>query len=278
MSKGLKHVKKKHIKILVIGTSALVVAVLAFVIITVLTAENSQNILSNTDAAIAANTETDDIQLPSTDAEATIDTLVISSSLVEIDYEFLSTKSMLVICGKVVDQSEAFQIIPVFGGEPMNYTDYYLEVADVLRGNTDLNKTIIVRVRGGLVNDVEIIDYEAAKFNLNDQILVFLYQPNMGSAYNTKGDYYYVLGDTQGVFYPESSNSDLFTNEYGMSIKWTQAIADFEEINNINPVDEFWIYNEFLDNQKRNLDNGSITQEEYDMFVEEGRQYATIVE
>lgn len=51
-------------------------------------------------------------------------------------------------------------------------------------------------------------------FKDGDDVVLFLYQPNTGGGYNTLGNYYYIVGVNQGVFYkhqPEASDeSDVF--------------------------------------------------------------------
>lgn len=37
-------------------------------------------------------------------------------------------------------------------------------------------------------------------------------------------------------------------------------------------------YEEFLDNQEKNLESGFISQEEYDELIQQANEYATIVE
>ena len=43
-------------------------------------------------------------------------------------------------------------------------------------------------------------------------------------------------------------------------------------------TDEDRVYKEFLKNQQINLENGFITQEEYEQLLEEVQNYATIID
>ncbi|HZW49143.1 MAG TPA: hypothetical protein VFF80_03305 [Bacillota bacterium] len=200
-----------------------------------------------------------------------ITTAVVSGLLPDLDYGDLMKESSLVIRGKVVDQSESFQIIPVFGNSPSNFADYSLQVEEVLRGNANPKDIVSARIQGGLVEKLNVIVEDSPNFNIGDQVLVFMYQPNMGSGYNTEGDYYYVLGVNQGAFYltEKSGTTDynIFSNVKGVEVEWDTAVLDFTDYNKENPVDENRVYNEFLENQKRNLDSGFITQAEYNRFL-----------
>lgn len=210
-----------------------------------------------------------------------ITTAIVSGLLPDLDYGDLMKESSLVIRGKVVDQSGAFQITPVFGDSPSNFTDYLLQVEEVLRGNANPKDIVSVRIQGGLVDKLNVIVEDSPNFNIGDEVLVFMYQPNMGSGYNTEGDYYYVLGVNQGAFYltekSGSTGSNIFSNVKGVEVEWDTAVSDFTDYNKKNPVDENRVYNEFLENQKRNLDSGFITQAEYNELLAEAQQYAAIV-
>lgn len=106
----------------------------------------------------------------------------------------------------------------------------------------------------------------------------------MGGAYNTEGDYYYILGLEQGAFYAQSSmlrtQSMVYENTLGTAIDLDALKADILSLSNSRSTEignEDRVYEEFLANQQKNLENGFITQEEYDTFLAEANEYATII-
>lgn len=210
----------------------------------------------------------------------------ISGSLVPYKYEDLLEKSSLVVRGEFVDQSDPFRIIPVYGGEGSNFTDFYLEVNEVLRGKGESNDIVTVRVEGGVVDGHQVIAHEEPCFSIGDEVLLFLSKPNMGSGYNTEGDYYYVLGAHQGAFYYElkegrtrsSISEETFVEENGnMELSWTEVSKEIVEYDQKNPVDEDLIYNDLIASLKANVISGFITQEEYNDYLSQTKQFATII-
>ena len=53
--------------------------------------------------------------------------------------------------------------------------------------------------------------------------------------------------------------------------------STMEVINAQVPVDEYWFRNDVLDSLESNLQEGMITQEEYDWYLQEIESYGTIV-
>lgn len=214
-----------------------------------------------------------------------------SGILEEYTYQDLVNDSPVVVTSHVVDVSEPFQIIPVSGAAPSNFTDVTIEVDEVLRGDVEVGDQLTVRVEGGQVEKLNVVVEESPEFNMGDDNLLFLYQPGMGGAYNTEGDYYYVLGLYQGAFYPENSVdsvksmaedvSTTYENREGTVIDLNTLKTDLSKMTRSAVVyaeNENKFYEEFLDNQEKNLENGFISQEEYDELIQQANEYATIVE
>ena len=105
-----------------------------------------------------------------------------------------------------------------------------------------------------------------------NEYLLFLYKPARGGAYNTDGDYYYILGLTQGTFVMDEDGD--FISGTGVVLP-ADDIAQY--VNNAGPVNVNDFREEYIANQKRNLETGFITQEEYDELMDEIDEYATIV-
>lgn len=199
-------------------------------------------------------------------------TVYISGTLVERSLDDLYEQSALVAYGTITGQSEAFQIQNV-SGPIANFTDYYFRINSTLRGSAE-SDTVTVRVQGGTVgNYTEVYEFSPS-LEADNEYLLFLYKPGRGGAYNTAGDYYYVLGLTQGSF-SEDSNGN-FVSESGEVISQESLISALNA-DDLDPVDENYFRNEYIANQQRNLENGFITQEEFDEMMENIDQYATIV-
>ena len=217
-----------------------------------------------------------------TNDDETIITAVVTGLLPELGYEELMEKSSLVVRGKIIEQSKTFQITPTFSGSPSNFKDYYLQVNEVLRGDSNPDDIVSIRIQGGFVNGLDVIAEEEPDLNVGDEVLAYLYQSNMGSAYNTEGDYYYIVGVNQGVFYLDENAKDSddkvrFYSTEGSEVEWDIVVSELNEFNQRNPVNENLVYDEFLENLNRNLKNEFITQEEYEILLNGVNEYATIV-
>ena len=100
----------------------------------------------------------------------------------------------------------------------------------------------------------------------------------MGGSYNTEGDYYYVLGQSQGVY--RAIDLTSYSNDEGKMVDVVDlkddlsamTIAQKQSAENINRF-----YEEFIANQKKNLENGFITRAEFDQLMHDIQEYATIV-
>lgn len=202
----------------------------------------------------------------------------VSGLLVEKDSEDLKKESMLIVRGKVIGQSDPFEILPVFGDSPSIFTDYYIEVYEILRGDCDSTAPVTVRIQGGIIGNYGVYVEDTAELNVDDEVLLFLYAPGMGSGYNTKGDYYYVLGELQGAFFEEYDDNTYINDTTGKEIDMSEFAAEIELFNANNPVNENLVYEEFLENQEKNLESGFITQEEYYQIIEEASEYAAIID
>ena len=215
---------------------------------------------------------------------------VLSGVLAEMDEEALTEHSTLVIRGDVIGKSDAFQIQPATGGDPSNFTDYYVSIDEVLRGESAKPEDVItVRIQGGIANGLEVIAEEAAQIDVNDNVLLYLQRPAMGSGYNTEADdYYYVTGERQGAFIQEEtkairafstqgSDEEIFVNE-DEELVYDEVVETIAEFTEANPVDEDIVHDEFITNLQKNLKSGFITQEEYDQFILDSQEYATVVD
>ncbi|MDO4175104.1 MAG: hypothetical protein Q4D42_10105, partial [Eubacteriales bacterium] len=130
----------------------------------------------------------------------------ISGCLPELSKEDLIAQSTLIATGTVTEVSDAFQIAPVGGGDPSVFTDYFFTVSDVLRGEPDDN-VVSVRIQGGTANGMSSTAELEPQLEVGKSYLLFLYQPNMGGSYNTKGDYDSVTGLYRGAYELDTSTA-----------------------------------------------------------------------
>lgn len=131
-----------------------------------------------------------------------IDTIIVSGLIAEKDLPQLILESDMIVRCKVKEISEPIKIRPVTGGDYSIFTDFYIESISVLKGEgvfDDMTK-IPVRIQGGKSDTLEVIAEDTPSLEVGNEYLLFLYRPGRGGGYNTKGDYFYVAGATQGSY------------------------------------------------------------------------------
>ena len=202
---------------------------------------------------------------------------VVSSSLLRpYSFEELVADASVIVKAKLTATSDAFQIIPVFGDSPSIFTDYEFTVTENLFGNAREGEALTVRMEGGTAGGTTLLVEGNPAFQAGEEVLLFLYQPNMGSGYNTLGDYYYLLGAGQGAYYADPGNADRYTDSFGNELS-LQELMQITGKMNPDDIDPDRFYKEFVENEKANLQSGFITEEEYQALLQEAEQYATIV-
>lgn len=138
-------------------------------------------------------------------------------------YQDLLNQAPVIVTGSVVDAS-TIQIVPVGGENPAAFTDYTVEVVNALRGSLNTGEKITVRVQGDQTSNSSGVGVEdSVQFSLDDEVLLFLYQPKMGGSYNTEDDYYYILGQSQGAY--QADGSTYYSNVVGEAID----VADLQD-------------------------------------------------
>ncbi len=176
-------------------------------------------------------------------------------------------KAHLIVKGTFKDKSKAFQIQPANGGDPSNFTDYYLTVEEVYRGDAAAGDVLSVRVQEGIVGTIKVeVDYEP-DIQIGDTVLIYLYQTGMGGNYTTDEDYYYVLNGKKG-YCILNGEGQLRNAESGEVYPLAEVKASIASIDEKTPVNKNWPYEEALEGLKGNLENGFITEEEYQQALE----------
>lgn len=211
-------------------------------------------------------------------------TKVYVSGMIEyMSEEDLVENSTLIIRGTVTGQSDSFEIMAVTGGIS-TYTDYYVEVTQVLRGSSaKAGDTVNIRMEGGEVDGIEtIVDY-MPPLEISDEMILYLKRPGRGGGFNTEGDYYYIVGSCQGAYILDKSNKERtgiekFATIDGETYAFNEAVEEISTFSEKYPVNENLSQDKFLKNLKGNLKTGYITQEEYDCYLAESKEYATIIE
>lgn len=143
----------------------------------------------------------------------------------------------------------------------------------MLRGEST-GETVAVRTRTPPADAWVETDTQLPEFKPGGRALLFLFRPSYGGGYNTRGDYYYVLGLSQGVYFVNGDGT--YAESWGSRVLERRTLSQALEA--APPVDKEYFRKEFIENQKRNLENGFNTQEEYDRMMGELDVYAEIVE
>lgn len=200
-------------------------------------------------------------------------TETISGVLEDLPIEDRIVASDLVILGTVQDISDPFYIESASGAASI-FTDYTITPQKVLRGTTDADR-VTLRLQGGKIGRRETIVEENPELSIGDNALFLLYQPHMGGGFNTLGeDYYYLKGLEQGVLYT-TTDTNCFETEDGESIDLAALPQMLSEADEPDPNS---FRNNCLEGLNHNLEEGFISQEEYDDFVQRMDRYAHIVE
>ncbi len=221
--------------------------------------------------------------------------------------EDMKTKAPVIVQGEVTNISEPFLVEDSYGTSIRAYRDFEVKVNKALRGEP--GETVTVRLPGGEFGNVSFVEEPTPKLEENEEYILFIYQHHVGGGTLTKGDYYFILGELQGVYeYAENTQYAHLTKNGGLYFssdilpveggdmeaaannaekdksgmtKEAISLSAFEEnmmdFNKKYPANEFWFREEAEANSKLNLESGMITQEEYDRYKEQEKEYGRIL-
>jgi hypothetical protein len=177
------------------------------------------------------------------------------ASLSRITINNLIEQTSLAVIGLYNGKSEVLLIQSVIHGGLRVYTDYYLDVISTVRGETK-SETVAVRVMGGVIGEYSHTYTPSAIFVEGDTYLVFLMQPNMGSNFNTECNFYYLVGNIQGIFtrdgerFVSQSQSNTF-DEYALS-----------KLNDM-PINRYWYREHYVSMLERRLADARLSEEQW---------------
>ena len=254
----------KYPRFVVVVFSLVVISVFCFSACGSSSDNISQNIVDPSNTVVNGNVQSDDA------------VLTIHGILEGKSEDQLFQQSSLLITG-TVSKSHSFQIQKPTG-ETSNFTDYEIDVSEILRGELKGHR-VTVRIQGGTAGGISEVYSPGPELKLSEEYLLFLYKPARGGGFNTEGDYYYILGLTQGIFQIvsnsyETAEATVYKSQSGHEISYTRIVERATEY----PIDEFYFRTEYIENQKRNLKNGFITNDEYDKIMANIDVYAKVLD
>ena len=122
------------------------------------------------------------------------------TSRIQMTKEELLEQAMLIVHGTVTGRSESFQVENEYGAREL-YTNYFVEVHEVLRGETAEHE-LTIRVFGGEVEGLIVkLDCDL-NFEIGDEYILLLWQPI--GPFVTPGHYYTVMGHDSRAVFPRS--------------------------------------------------------------------------
>lgn len=119
----------------------------------------------------------------------------------------LLEKSELIVDGVVQSTSDAFLVEPVDGAMPQFFRDVYFKAETTYAGTPKYvsesnaqQSLLTLRIEGGAGAMITTNVEPVPTFEKGERYLLFLYQADDGSNYNTEGNHYYVIGVCTGAW------------------------------------------------------------------------------
>ena len=189
--------------------------------------------------------------------------VMVNTTFPFFEEEELMARAALIVYGRVVRESNPFWIECYFGSRTL-YRDFYIKPYEILRGETTLDE-VVVRIRGGETEDLIYMVTHSPNFQIGEKYLLFLAGP-CGSPFDTPGDYFYIIGGSQGVFEVEEPPSGFDRNDEEIIFEQVTGSFEFtltalkeelEEINETVPIrNEEDLWQEAIDNFRGNMERG----------------------
>lgn len=110
--------------------------------------------------------------------------------------------------------STPFRVIPYYGGEGRIYRDVEFKVTNVHRNKENVNKSENIKIRccgGALVDRKEKLVIKTDEMmtdgiSKGEDLLLFLVKSTGKDDYDTSKEYFYILGDEQGLYNKADTN------------------------------------------------------------------------
>ncbi len=195
-----------------------------------------------------------------------------------LDEEDLVAHSDLIVSGAVVGASDSYMVKPAEGSETGAefYTDYYLEVNDVLfdsQGASPLaeTSTVALRVDGGVGTQVLAVSDDDPHLAPGATYLLFLCRDDPSSPWRTDDDYYRIVGAKDGVWVegPDGVYASQ-THDFTVTAEELRALA--VELGGTEVNAGLEAHQEFLEEIKARVQSGELPADAYDRYVEEERR------
>lgn len=186
--------------------------------------------------------------------------------------DLFKTSNLVALC-TVTSEPESFFVKRVDAGVDI-MSDQCAKIDKIFMGEAAGDgETIVIRSLGGTVGEHTVSHSDNPVLKTDHQYLLFLYKSDRGGGNNTAGDYYYIRGLRQGVYYI-NKNDDTFTSPSGEKLTEAFFMLRSEEYKDHH----YSAREERLKILKNNLEYGAITQEDYDKSVAQMDEYAEIIE
>ena len=153
----------------------------------------------------------------------------IQGSSVSRTLENMVELSCLIVHGRITGVSYPFTVISMYAtpwGNKKIFTEYYIQVIDVFRGETTVSE-IPFRMFIGLTDSVWL-HLDNPMFTMGGEYIIFLHAPD-GCGFDTPGYYYYHRMRTQAVYRRETS---FETGRWGAAV-----FVQYSDRFNIEPIE-----------------------------------------
>lgn len=128
------------------------------------------------------------------------DAIILDGIMPVFTLKDLINYSTLIVNATCVRCSDPFKIQAYDGGISV-FQDYYFEIQNTLMGESKTGKIVKVRLEGGELDGLKVVERNNPKFEIGNTVILFLYQPNMGGGFNVEdSSCYYPVGLRQGVY------------------------------------------------------------------------------
>ena len=160
---------------------------------------------------------------------------------VRYSYNELIEHSTLVVRGKVCRRTDTLVVASKYGGDDGIFTQYYLDISHVLRGEAAVGDKIAVRVEGGVTPFAELECSDQPKIEAGQEVIAFLYRADaVDGVYTTEEAYYGIVG--QG-WYHMAENADqsdpvFICYDGESSLTWRETRDDIAGFTEAHPVEE----------------------------------------